>query len=432
MTKSILSTLIAIFVALGLCSCVWEDSASSPIYLPLDDSKYPYAGLPRIVIETDEYAQINDREIKHPAKLQIYGKSAPIGEVMDLTVKGRGNSSFIFAKYGIKMEFQDKVELFGMPRNRDWVLISNQRDKSLLRNYITYQLADNLDDEYSPRSHFVEVFLNRKYMGVYQLVEHMKVAKNRINIPQNDSSFWIEKTTETTTGIEKDDEGPDGEEKLFSTDKSIFISDLGYIFQINFPKEPSDYSVQLIQEHINNFETFLKSKKVYNMDSVAHWIDVEDFIRYYMIQEFSKNLDGAFRRSVHLTWEKGSVIKMGPVWDFDLGYGLGSYDKTSYDGWYVRKYGWYRFLFKSDDFKTAVKQYWAEHKQEFAALPDSVDAMVPKLSKAAKNEFKRWPVLDADDYWPFIGSYSSYEEAADTLKAWIKRRYEWIDNSLAN
>lgn len=430
MKKIILSTLAAMFIVAGLSACVWEETASSPSYLPLDDSKYPYADLPRLVIETDDFKQIKDRETKLPAKLQIYGEKGPISDVMNLTVKGRGNSSFVFSKYGIKLEFENKESLFGMPKNRDWALISNHRDKSLLRNYITYQLADILNDEYSPRSLFVEVILNREYIGVYQLSEHMKVAKDRINIPKNDTCFWIEKTTATTTGIEEESDETGGDPKLISTDKSIFISDLGYIFQINSPKEPSDYSIQLVQGHINDFESFLKSKKVYNMDSLARWIDIEDFVRYYMIQEFTKNLDGAFRRSTFLTWEKGDVLKMGPIWDFDLGYGLGSYDKVSSDDWYVRKYGWYRFLFKSGDFKNIVRDYWQNHKRAFASLNDSIDAMVPRLSKAAKNEFKRWPVLDANDYWPFIESYNSYEEAADTLKAWINRRYDWIDENL--
>ena len=414
------------------CSCVWNDTDYDSSYLPLDDSEYPYAGLFRLVIETDDFEQINDRETKHSARLQIYGEKAPTSDIKKLTVKGRGNSSFIMAKYGMKLEFENKEELFGMPRNRDWDLVANHRDKSLLRNYITYQLADLLDDEYAPRSTFVEVFLNREYMGLYQLVEHMKVAKKRINIPENDESFLFEKTTATTTGVEANNDSENGENdvKYISTDKSIIISSLGYIFQINSPKEPSSYSVDLLKNHIDSLETFLQGKGVYSMDSIARWIDIDDFVRYYMIQEFTKNLDGAFRRSIYMTWLSGDVLRMGPVWDFDLGYGLSSSEKVSPEGWYTRKYGWYRFLFKSDKFKEAVSNYWDAHKDKFAALEDSLESASFRLKRATKNEFKRWPILEACDYWPFIESYDNYEEAIDSLKAWIEARWDWVDENL--
>lgn len=62
--------------------------------LPLDDSEYPYAGIPRIVIETENYREIKDRETEIPAKLQIWGAKDPESELMDLTIRGRGNTSW--------------------------------------------------------------------------------------------------------------------------------------------------------------------------------------------------------------------------------------------------------------------------------------------------------------------------------------------------
>ena len=191
---------ILLFLGMFLASCVWNDTENSPDFLPLDDSEYPYADLPRLVIETEDFAQIRDRETKIPSKLQIYGEDGPESGVLDLTVKGRGHSSFTMAKYSIKLKFEQKQSLFGMPEDKEWDLVSNQRDKSLLRNYITYQLAKILKDDYAPRSQFVEVFLNREYIGVYQLVEHQKVSEDRINIPKNDSSFFFEKTREFDDG----------------------------------------------------------------------------------------------------------------------------------------------------------------------------------------------------------------------------------------
>ncbi|MCF0216625.1 MAG: CotH kinase family protein, partial [Fibrobacteraceae bacterium] len=394
-----------------LASCdIWSQGSQGEWdseYLPLNDAEYPYAELPRLVIETKNFSHIKDKETKISAHLQVYGKAEPISSIKELTIKGRGNSSFEMTKYGYKLKFFNKVPLLGMPKDKEWDLVPNFRDKSMVRNYVTYQLAGILGDEYNPKCQFVELYLNRQYLGIFLVVEHVKVAEHRVNIPKNDSSFLFEKTSFT------------------STDGQMFTSSMGYIFKFCSPKEPSQESVSLLENHINDFEHFLQTKNIYKLDSIRSWIDVEDFVRYYWIQEFSKNLDG-YRRSIFITWVKNASgptpLKMGPIWDFDLTYGASSSNKVSAEGWFIRNYGWDRFLFKNKDYKALVKDYWRKNRSTFVSILDSIDSKSEELQNAAHNEFKKWPTLQKDDAWPFIESYDSYEEAVDTLKSWIERR----------
>lgn len=411
----------------GACICDEPDFSSENI--PLNDSEYPYVGLPRLVIETEGLAEIRDREVEHPARLQVYAQSRPESGIKKLTVRGRGNSSFIMTKFGYKLEFEEKEELFGMPKNRDWDLVPNFRDKSFLRNYVTYQLASDLHAPFSPKSCFVELFLNRQYLGVFQLTEHIKVAKNRVNIEESDSSFLVEKTTGTTTGASELD---DSNDVSFDKDDILFTTSLDLIFKIKSPKNASEKSIELVQGHFNEFEKLIQNKnfKKISLDSLNKWIDVEDFIRYYWIQEFSKNLDGAFRRSFYITWKKGDVIRMGPVWDFDIGYGLSSKNKISPESWYIRNYGWYKFLMKNNAYANRVKTYWQEYRDTFENVLETIDVEAAKLSPVLKNEHKRWKVLGEDSSWPFIESYENYEEAVDTLKTWVRNRLIWIDENL--
>lgn len=403
-----LRILAYIIICLLLWSCVWNGTESNPDFLPLDDSEYPYAELPRIVVETDDFSQIRDRETKIPAKFQIYGKSGPESNVLDLTVKGRGHSSFTMAKYSIKLKFNEAQSLFGMPADKEWDLVSNQRDKSMLRNYITYQLARILQDEYSPQCKFVELYLNREYMGVYLLVEHVKVAPHRVNLVKNDSSFLFEKTKD-----ENDDD-------------IIFESSLNYIFNIKYPKTPKQECINLLKTHVNEFENRLSNDSI----TLSDWIDIDDFVRYYWIQEFSKNIDGAFGRSIFITWQVNEPFKMGPVWDFDLAYGIGNTRMMSSNDWYVRNQGWYQHLIKNNTFKSKVNQYWIDNRELFIDLADSIASASNLLKRASKNEFKRWPVLENDEIWPFVDSYSSYEATIDSLKFWTTRRIQWIDEHL--
>lgn len=393
----------------------------------MDDSGYPYAGLPRLVIETEGFREIRNTKTKIPAKLQIYGEDAPDGDVLDLTLKGRGNSSFQMAKFGYKMEFENKQSLFGMPKDKDWNLIANQRDKSLLRNFATFELAKRLGDDYVPRAVFVEVYLNRKYMGVFQLAEHIKVGKNRVNIPKNDSCFLIEKTSPSTSGVEG---GSSADKSLLkSSDSSLFVTKLGKIYKIKSPKNPTAESASLIAGHVDGFEDFLQSEVVSSMDSLGEWFDVEELLRFYMVQEFSKNVDGN-NRSIFITWEKGAPMRMGPVWDFDLAYGVSSFRKISPQGFSIRYAHWYYYLFKSEAFRKAVSAYWAAHRDAFLQMEADIDSAASGLAAAAENEFKRWPVLEEDDIWPFIESFGSYGAAVDSLKSWIKARIEWMDGNL--
>ena len=153
--QKLLLVFSVLFLAFIVNSCgTWGENSSSAhdaAYLPLDDSEYPYAGLPRLVIETENFRQINNKETKVPARLQFYGENKPSSEILDLTIKGRGNSSFVMTKYGYKIKLAEKDSLLGMPKDKEWDLISNFRDRSILRNYITYQLAGILGDEYFPK-----------------------------------------------------------------------------------------------------------------------------------------------------------------------------------------------------------------------------------------------------------------------------------------
>ena len=258
-----LKLLAAFFCCICLAACYWAETESNPDSLPIDDSVYPYAGLPRLVIETEDFAGIRDRETEIPSHLQIYGEKAPESEVYVLTVRGRGNSSFKMPKYGLKLEFKDKVKLFGMPKNRDWALIANYGDKTHLRNYMITRLSEWLGAKYTPRMQFVEVYLNRKYMGLYLLSETIKVAKNRVNIDENDTTFLVEKE----------------DSKKF--DPPYVQSDNGYYYHIKSPKNPSPETEQLLLDHINAFEKFAMRPYRYNSDEIVDWIDLDDYLLFY-------------------------------------------------------------------------------------------------------------------------------------------------------
>ena len=354
-----------VLAALLLGGCFWETPESDPDYLMLDDSRYPYAGLPRVVIETEDFRELRDRETEFSSYFQIYGDTVPETDVLKLTVRGRGNSSFKMPKYGMKLEFDEKVSLLGMPKNRDWALIANFGDKTHLRNYMMTRLSEWLGAKFTPKMQFVELYLNRKYMGLYLLAETVKVAKNRVNIAENDSSFLFER---------------EGSKKL---DPPYVTSNGGNSFHIKSPKNLSESSKKMLLDHLNDVEHFL-STLIWNSDNhIEKWFDLDDYLLYYWVQEYSKNEDGNF----------------------------------------------YRLIFKDSVVQHRARSYWKDHRREFKALIDSIPVYEKIIRKAIDNEYRRWPVLQNKENWALKAPYDTYREAVDDMKDWMKKRYKWIEDN---
>lgn len=392
--------------------CTWEDPNFTSNYLPLDDSEYPYANLPRLVIETENFQQVRDRTTKVPARMQFWDKNTPQSDVMFLTIRGRGNSSWTgMPKVSYKIELANKTPLLGMPKDRDWALIANSADRTLIKNFITYKLATWLGDDYSPRSEFIELYLNRQYLGIYQLTETVKVSPNRTDISAN--TFLLE-----LGSTERDEE-------------VHVITKKGTNFNIKFPKNPSDSSLSLLRNHLTSWEYYLYNQLSSSTSTLSTWLNLEEFIRYYWIQEFSKNLDGAFRRSIYIIWEPKEPFKFGPVWDFDVAYGNWKTESLQNpEGWYVKDFGWNKPLLANDTIWTEAISFWHENQPIFLSFPDSIDKYVSTLKQASLNEFKRWPVLENTENWTYKESYKNYDEAVEALKKWITTRTLWINQNL--
>lgn len=378
-----------------------------------DFEKYPYADLPRFVIKTEDDAPIVDRETKVPATMKLLDEGKCSAVEMKLTIKGRGNSSWTdMPKKSYKLEFQDKESFFGFPKNRDWALIANYADRSLMRNYLVYNLSASLSMQYSPRCEFVEVFLNGEYLGVYLLTETVKVAKNRVNIPENEKSFLVE----------VDGRSRDGEVNVSSK--------MNKPFTVHSPKNPSKQSLDLFIDYINEFEDYLQDEKKLKEDVFDNWLDKDAYLAYYWIQELSKNNDASFYTSVYFTWSVGGKITMGPVWDFDLSFGnFFKQDRQDPEGFFIRYAYWNSYLFNDSSFVSESKKYWEKHRDVFLTMADSVESLKQRLELAAANNFKRWDILGSTRETCLIKKYNSYKDAVDDLRSWFVKRYDWINKN---
>ena len=92
--------------------------------------------------------------------------------------------------YNIK--FEEKQNFFGMGKAKKWVLLSNPFDPTLIRNKLIYDLASNLSFVFSPKSYFMDVWLNDIFMGNYQISEKIEFQGSRIPYDIDKGDFLFE------------------------------------------------------------------------------------------------------------------------------------------------------------------------------------------------------------------------------------------------
>ena len=55
-----------------------------------------------------------------------------------MQIRGRGNSSWEYPKKPYKIKFDSRTSLLGMAKAKDYVLLAEYNDKSLIRNYMAH------------------------------------------------------------------------------------------------------------------------------------------------------------------------------------------------------------------------------------------------------------------------------------------------------
>jgi len=150
-----------------------------------DNTDIVSSALPKMYITCDTAYHVVSKESYTDATVSIEGTSyegSTCSYQGNMQLKVRGNSTAIRPKKPYKIKFDEKVDLFGMGKSKHWVLLANDIDHTHMRNKLLYDLSGALGDESYMESTFIDVYYNNEYIGIYQLCEHIRVGKTRINI----------------------------------------------------------------------------------------------------------------------------------------------------------------------------------------------------------------------------------------------------------
>jgi hypothetical protein len=382
--------------------------------------------LPTMTINTADAQQITSKEVYLTGTYKIPDLNGDILHEGDLEIKGRGNSTWSMPKKPYKLKLADSTALMGMPGNKHWVLLANYSDKTLLRNETAFELSRLLAMEYTPRSVFVELYLNGAYRGVYQFTEHVRIGKDRVNIPE----LKVTDTSEDkiTGGYLIEVDARRGENFCFDSTKTPMV------FCLSNPETLLETGWeqhrQYIVNYINQTDEAIFGEQFTDPDTgYAAYIDVDSAIQYYLINELFKNVDGGLWASTFLFKKRGGKLFFGPIWDFDIAIGNVNYNNAdTTDGWYIRNAPWFSRMFEDPAFEQKVRARWAQMKADgtLTALLQHIDTQAAFLNDAQANNFEKWPILSIY-VWPNRVVTGSYEGEINTMKEWLSERIIWMD-----
>ena len=342
----------------------------------------------------------------------------------EMGIRGRGNSTWSFPKKPWKVKLKEKASLLGMPADKEWALLANYADRTLVRNIVAMKLSEICGFSWTPRMHSVEVYLNGKYQGVYTLCEHKKVSSDRVD---------IDVVGEDVTGGDAITGGYYLEIEEQQDETTCWWTSMGVPMMFSDPEEPNSEQLAYIKGLFESFEQALWAKDYSQTSGYPKYIDVDSFVDYYIVQELTKNIDGNLRKSSFITKERGKKMEMYHLWDFDLtlgncGYFWGNVGNGPENFW-IKLDKWYPHLFADPAFVDKVQKRWNELKPEFEKIPEFIDEQTFYLAKAQERNFKVWSIWESVD-WVYFPSLGSYEKEVDYLKEFYTKRLEWLDTEL--
>ncbi len=385
-------------------------------------------GIPILEINTEGGVAIDSNQKYFRAEMIFDGESYPAA------VKGRGNASWrIFPKKAYRIKLDEKAKFFGLSSNRDWVLVSNYGDPSLIRNNVASDMANVMDAlEYTPTHNAVDLYINGEYLGVYMFADKIEEAKGRVELGDSifdengkpvDMGFLLE------FGWDLSSDNVWGKD-FFNTTycKRVYI------------KEPK---IEVAKD--DNFNYIYKKitaadKAISSGENWQEHIDMDSWIDWFLVNELTNNTECVFYRSLYMYRPVGGKITAGPIWDYDMAFGNHIHDIKNYDGWisvdstYEYLYrNWMYFLLRDDEFVGAVKARWAEKKDELmAAAAESIERNGAVIREAQKNNFAVWPKVLKYQVGVSTASLKvhDWEKHLDYIWDFLEMRYEWMDERL--
>lgn len=379
------------------------------------------------------------------------------------SIQGRGNSTWGLAKKPFQFKLSKKADLLGFGEAKTWNLIANGYDETRLRNRIAMELAREIGMSYVPESQMIDLYINHVYYGNYYLSEKVEVDRERVAIRD------MEETLSAAYGVSelgklKSIENPEGtrkwtgavceEEDLsggyllerelparYAGELSGFVTSQGDYYVLQSPRYASKEQVDYIADLMQEFQDAVSTEDGIHPQTGKHYsdyIDMESFVRKYLVEEISKNYDGGVTSSFFYKPQDtvSDKIFAGPVWDFDVAFGNCNLDEIASNPVGITRlsdhvYGTEVFarLYEKEDFYSDMVMLYEQKALPYlkSLLAGGIDRMVAESRQSAKLDSIRWENLENRYQY-----YKDYDNDVRYLKYFIQERVCFLNSVWLN
>lgn len=390
-------------------------------------------------------------------------------------VKVRGNWSSNYEKKPLRIKFNEKQamsKLHGGKEYKNWVLLAEYKDKSLLRNATALKLAKLLSEDYYASDYeLVEVYINNQYWGVYLLAEQQEPKKGRVTLTEDAKSNEIGYMIEYDGNYGYEDfhftinYNYDGKRPL--TDyygRKITKNASGYSFKSDVTDEQTEFIAGYLQKvyklcYEAAYENkFYKFDENYNLVPAAEFasakacvsevIDLDSLVCAYLHQEIVCDPDmylNSFFMDVDLSSKNKKKLTFEAPWDFDSALGnkrqcedgqkvwAGAIcpDVNNTDG-SKECNPWLMVFINCDWFREMVSAKWKVLKTSGAleALTQQIDFASNSYKASFERNTNRWVIKDETLSFELNDKSlrcKTQLESAEWLKKWLTLRFAALD-----
>ncbi len=422
--------------------------------------------LPVLHVRPDELITGKDRYVQ--TYIELYDKTPEStgegwwdsAEKGKIEMRGRGNSTWGLPKKPFRLKFTEDFSPIGLnhAKEKSWVIMSQDMDKSLIRNCIAFEYSrilfnasENYHHEkalnFTPCMQLINVYftgkyyysdtnetkqLDGEYFGVYQMSDQMQRKPGRIEVDKLKASDG--NNPDKITGgyiIETDIH----EGNHYSPRKGVKMT-YKYPEDDDYDQAQYDY----ITDFIGKAENALYSSNFKDADNGwRKYFDEKTLADYIILKELAGDMDGY--TSTYMYKRRGvDKLFFGPVWDCDKGWD----NETRVPHWQYQPLSnlminagfwmpnnisddWFQHVWQDETFRAFVARRWAAKKSELLAATNRLLDEIP--AKAAKS-------IDANfTVWKFYYQYSSeakmpartYPEEIERIRSLTEKRAELLD-----
>lgn len=388
--------------------------------------------LPAIYINTFKNVAITSKEVYVYANMVYVDESDNITHYDSLQIRGRGNSTWNLAKkpYRIKFHVKEKFLGKGFANARNWTLIANAGDKTLMRNAITSLMGEFTTLKFNPAAKFVDLVLNGVYQGNYQISDQIDVRKHRVDIVEQDLPLLD--TSDITGGYLLEVDG-------FNDGNCFTTSKYSVPVRIHYPDEDDIVASQnlYIRSYIASFESALASSTYADAEKgYRAWVDSLSLADWYICTELSANIDG-FYSTYFYKDQNDPLLYWGPLWDYDIAYNNdsrkpGTATTLMVDYGYGQTREWMNRMWTDPWFAKLINRRYNELLDLGIVdyLHHKIDSIDNLLEESQQLNYQKWGI--SRRMYHEIVLYSSYDQYVADLKSFISEHAQWLKTAFAD